>query len=129
MPEVEDHMTIAKGWRQIVSERRFGILLAILVCLLAGPSVFFGFGLSVAWFDALMSFLMLMAILSLCFDRRQRFFSILLGVPTIILSLGGHAFSGTFSSTVLMVAHVCEVLFLFGAAVLTVRALFTVHQL
>jgi hypothetical protein len=129
MSEVEPQKPPATGWRQFLSQRRFTILLVILVLLLAGPSVLFGFGLSVAWFDALMSLLMLFAILSLCFERRQRFFVLVLGIPTIIFSLSGHAFSGSLSSTLLLVVHFCEVLFLVGAAVLTVRTLFTAHSL
>ena len=43
------------GWRQVYGERRFGILLVILLGLLAGPPVLLGFDLSAGWFDGLMS--------------------------------------------------------------------------
>jgi hypothetical protein len=81
-------------WRQAYSERRFGILLVILVVLLAGPPVLLGFGLSAVWFDGLMALLMLAAILSLCFDRHQRLLALALGIPTVLLSLGGHVLPG-----------------------------------
>jgi hypothetical protein len=68
-------------WRRAYSERRFGVLLVILVVLLAGPPVLLGFGLSAAWFDGLMALLMVAAILSLCFERHQRLFALLLGIP------------------------------------------------
>ena len=81
-------------WRRAYSERRFGVLLVILVALLAGPPVLLGFGLSAAWFDGLMALLLVAAILSLCFERHQRLFALLLGIPTVLLSVGGHALPG-----------------------------------
>src|SRR6516164_10374003 len=117
------------GWRQVYSERRFGVLLVILVALLAGPPVLLGFGLSAAWFDGLMALLMVAAIVSLCFERRQRLFALLLGTPTVLLSLGGHALPGEASAAVLLAGHLCEVLFLFGASALIVRSLFSAPTL
>src|SRR6516165_1961290 len=110
-------------WRRAYSERRFGVLLVILVVLLAGPPVLLGFGLSEAWFDGLMALLLVAAILSLCFERHQRLFALLLGIPTVLLSLGGHALPGEASAPVLFAGHLCEVLFLFGASVLIVKSL------
>src|SRR5438477_2632270 len=110
-------------WRQLYRERRFGILLTILAVLLAGPPILLGFGLSAGWFDGLMSVLMLAAILSLCFERQQRMFALLFGIPTIFFSVGGHALPGTISLWTLLLGHLCEVLFLFGAAVLIVKSL------
>jgi hypothetical protein len=112
-------------WRRAYSERRFGVLLVILVVLLAGPPVLLGFGLSAAWFDGLMALLLVTAIVSLCFERHQRLFALLLGIPTVLLSLGGHALPGETSVPVLFAGHLCEVLFLFGASVLIVRSLFS----
>jgi hypothetical protein len=71
------------GWRQAYSERRFGILLVILAVLLAGSPALFGFSQSAVWFDGLMALVLLATILSLCFDRRQRMFALVLGIPTI----------------------------------------------
>ena len=67
-------------WRRAYSERRFGVLLVIHVVLLAGPPVLLGFGLSAAWFDGLLALLLVAAILSLCFERHQRLFALLLGI-------------------------------------------------
>ena len=116
-------------WRRAYSERRFGILLVILVALLAGPPVLLGFGLAAAWFDGLMALLLVAAILSLCFERRQRLFALVLGIPTVLLSLGGHALPGEASAPVLVAGHVCEVLFLLGASVLIVKSLFNARTL
>jgi hypothetical protein len=121
--------TQAGGWRQAYSERRFGALLVVLAALLAGPPVLLGFGLPAAWFDGLTALLLVAAILSLCFERRQRLFALLLGTPTVLLSLGGHALPGEASALALLAGHLCEVLFLLGASVLIVRSLFGARPL
>lgn len=129
MAIVKPQMPQGGKWRQVYSERRFGILLVILVVLLAGPPILLGFGLSAGWLDGLMALLMLAAILSLCFERRQRLFALLLGIPSILFYLGGHALSGKVTVWVLFFGHVCEVLFLFGAAGLIVKSLFNARSL
>src|SRR4051794_31271072 len=129
MARGEQQKTQKGDWGQAYSERRFGVLLVILAVLLAGPPVLLGFGLSAAWFDGLMALLMVAAILSLCFDRRQRLFALLLGIPTVLLSLGGHALPGEASAPVLFAGHLCEVLFLLGASVLIVKSLFSARTL
>src|SRR5262245_9830583 len=116
-------------WRRAYSERRFGVLLVILAVLLAGPPVLFGFGLSEAWFDGLLALLLVAAILSLCFERRQRLFALLLGIPTVLLSVGGHALPGEASAPVLVAGRLCDVLFLLGASVLIVKSLFSPRTL
>src|SRR4051795_8120560 len=116
-------------WRRAYSERRFGVLLVILAVLLAGPPILLGFGLAPAWFDGLLALLLVAAILSLCFERHQRLFALVLGIPTVLLSLGGHALPGEASAPVLFAGHLCAVLFLFGASVLIVKSLFSVPTL
>ncbi len=111
-------------WQQFYRERRFSILLVILVVLLAGAPLLVGFGLAGGWFDGLMSLVILAAILSLCFDRRQRLFALLLGIPTIFFSCGGQALSGSPGQWVILFGYLCGVLFFFGAAGLIVRSLF-----
>jgi hypothetical protein len=64
------------------------------------------------------------------FERlHQRLFALLLGIPTVLLSVGGHALPGEASPPVLLAGHLCEVLFLLGASVLIVRALFGARTL
>jgi hypothetical protein len=116
------------GW-QFFRQRRFGILLVILLGLLAGLPILFGFGLSGRWFDRLMSLLILTAILPLCFERRQRLLALMLGIPTIVFSLGGSALPGAISAWVLFIGHWCEAIFFLGAAGLIVRSLFNVRTL
>lgn len=117
------------AWWEFYTDRRFACLLFILVALLGGTPALLDFGLSPVWFEGLMSLLMLAAIVSLCVDRRQRRFAIVLGAPTIILSLIGPALPEGVSRWTLLCVHVCEVVFLFGAAGLIVRSLFQSDQL
>jgi voltage-gated potassium channel len=117
------------GWWQFSSDRRFGILLVILVGLLAGSPILFDFGISAVWFDGLMALVLLAAIQSLCFERRQRLFALLLGIPTVLFCLAGHAFSGTASRLVLFLGHLSGVLFLFGVAGVIVKSLFKSRSL
>jgi hypothetical protein len=128
---VSVHTSKAKGaaWWQSFNEHRFGILLVVLAVLLVGPPVLFGFGMSAGWFDGLMALVVLAAIQSLCFERHERLFALLLGIPTVAISLGGHALSGSVGQSVLFVGHLCGVFFLFGSAGLIVRSLFNVRVL
>ena len=91
--------------------------------------VLLGFGLSQAWFAGLTAVLLVAAILSLCFERHQRLFALLLGIPTVLLSVGGHALPGQASAPVLLAGHLCEVLFLLGASVLIVKSLLSARTL
>jgi hypothetical protein len=125
MARSEPQKTQEGDSRQAYSERQFGVLLVILVVLLAGPPLLLGFGLSAAWFDGLMALPLVAAILSLCFERHQRLLALLLGIPTVLLSLGGHALPEEASVPVLFAGHLCEVLFLLGASVLIVKSLFS----
>src|SRR6516162_2351962 len=129
MARGEPQKTQEGGWRRAYGERRFGALLVVLAALLAGPPVLLGFGLSAAWFDGLTALLLVAVILSLCFERRQRLFALLLGIPTVLLSVGGHPLPGEARAPVLLTGHLCEVLFLFGASVLIVRSLFSAPTL
>ena len=129
MAKDESQKTQEGGWRRAYGKRRFGILLVVLAVLLAGPPVLLGFGLSAAWFDGLLALLLVAAILSLCFERHQRLFALLLGIPTVLLSLGGHTLPGEASAPVLLAGHLCEVLFLFGASVRIVKSLFSARPL
>jgi Ion channel len=124
MAENKPMMPQCEGWQQFYRERRFGVLLVILVVLLAGSSVLVDFGLSAEWFGESMSLVILAAILSLCIDRRQRLFALLLGIPTILFSWGGHVLPGMSSHWAILLGHLCGVLFLLGAAGLIVKSLF-----
>ena len=113
-----------QGWRQLYSERRFSILLAVLAALLMGAPILLGFGMSVTGFDGLVSILVLAEILSLCFEPKQRLFALVLGIPSVLLSTDGYALTGDTGEWVLFVGHLCQVLFFLSAAVLIIRSTF-----
>ena len=109
-----------KGYR----ERRFSILLVILLLLLIASPFLMDIGPIAVWFDGLMALLLLAAIHSLCFERRQRLFALLFGIPTVFVVLGSHAWTGPFHHRALFLGHFCGTLFLLGAACIVVRTLF-----
>lgn len=111
-------------WPNAYRERRFRTLLAILIASLVGPPILLGFGMSAGWFDGLISMLVLAGIFSLCFERQQRVFALLLGIPSLLLSIGGYAVPGAISTFVLLIGHLCQVFFFFGAAVVIVKSMF-----
>jgi voltage-gated potassium channel len=111
-------------WQEQVKQRRFSALLVILLVLLAGPPILVGFGLSAVWFDGLISVLMVAAILSLCLERQQRLFALVLGIPTVLFSLGGYLAPAAIGEGAYLLGHACEALFLFCSAVLIVKSLF-----
>lgn len=115
--------------RQWMKERRFTALLVILLSLLAGPPILTGFGLSGLLFDGLMSLVLLAAIASLCFDRRQRLFALSLGAPSIIFPLSSYFSTAQIGAWTLSFGHACEILFLFGSAMLIVKSLFSKEKL
>jgi hypothetical protein len=111
-------------WQVFFKKRRFTALLAILLVLLAGPPILIGLGFSARWFDGLMSVLMVAAIVSLCFEPQQRLLALVLGIPSVVLSLVSYVTSGAVSHAALLTCHFCEVGFFFGSAVLIVKSLF-----
>jgi voltage-gated potassium channel len=111
-------------WQSLIREQRFTAVLVILLVLLAGPPMLTGMGLSALWFDGLTSVLMVVVIVSLCFERQQRLFALLLGIPSIVLSLGSYLASGVISESALFIGHGCEIVFFFGSAGLIIKSLF-----
>jgi voltage-gated potassium channel len=116
-------------WEQQVKERRFSALLVILLVLLAGPPILLGFGLSTVWFDGLMTVLLIAAIVSLCLERQQRLFVLILGIPTVLISLGSYLAPALFGEVALLLGNACEAIFFFCSAVLIVRSLFVPTEL
>ncbi len=103
-------------FEKLYGEHRFASLLVALLIFVLAPSVLIGFGVPVALFDGLFALVVLAAIVSLFYRRRQRIFALLIGVPTIALSLGGHALTGRTHVWAILVGHLCAVVLFFGAA-------------
>jgi voltage-gated potassium channel len=117
------------GLWNMYSQRRFSILLAMLLGILAGPAVLFDSRVSAGRFDELMALLLLAVILSLCVERRQRLFAFAFGFPTVLLSVCGSTLPLEVSEPLLFLGHICQICFFFGAAALIVRSLFNESQL
>jgi hypothetical protein len=120
---------MSDSWKSRLKAQRFSILLGVLGILLAGPPIVVGFGMSALWFDGVMSVLMLAAIVSLCFEPQQKFFALLLGIPSILFSMGGHLLPGALTDRTLFFGHLCVVLFLFGSAALIAKSLFSTRTI
>jgi len=117
-----------RNWWQWYSDRRFSVLLVALIGLLAGPSFLETFGHSTKWYDLFMAVVIFAAILSLCFETRQRLFAMTFGIPTIAFGLMSRTSTGFYSASSLLIAHLCEITFFLGAAALIVRSLFGRHD-
>lgn len=120
---------MSDSWQSRFKARRFSVLLGVLAVLLAGPPIVVGFGMSAIWFDVVMSVLMLAAIVSMCFEPQQKFFALLLGVPSILLSTGGHFLTDVLTDWIVLLGHLCAVLFLLGSAMLIVKSLFSARTI
>jgi hypothetical protein len=109
----------------ILQQHRFAILLTCLLALLALPPILIGLGRHAPALDLVMSLAVLAAIVSLGFEPYQRLFALVLGLPTLVLSLGGHTLPGQMGGWAITLAQFAAISFLFGAAGLIVRSLFS----
>lgn len=117
-----------RSWPEFYADHRFAGLLAILVMLSMGTPVLVDLSLPVIWLDGLMALLLLAAILSLCFEPHERIFALALGIPGIVSIVASNALAGPLSDSVLVLGRICQVLFLFGAAIVIVKSLFRHHK-
>jgi hypothetical protein len=109
--------TLYLRWRYLV------LLGALLLALVVQP-VSFGFSTPPQVFDAFLMLVTAALLLSFCPERKRRLAAIAFGVPTGLLSLGGHLLAGRPTNTVVLVGHCVAVVFFFWAALLIVASLF-----
>jgi len=117
--------TVLEGVWHAWRNHRFAILLASLLSLLAVSPVLLSLGHAAPGLDIVTAFVALAAVISLGFEPHHRLFALLLGLPTAVLALGSHFLSGQIGFWTLTAAQAVAILFLFGAAALIVRSLFT----
>ncbi|MBI1349145.1 hypothetical protein GC163_22985 [bacterium] len=117
-----------RSWPEFYSNHRFAILLVLLVQLLVGTSLATDIGLPVWWLDGSISLFLLLAIFSLCFEPYQRLFALSLGIPSILIVIGGNAISGPWTQGLMLLGRACQMLFLFGSSFLIVKSLFQPHK-
>jgi hypothetical protein len=82
-----------------------------------------GFSVLPELFDAFLMLVTVALLLSFCPDKNRRLAAIALGVPTSLLSLGGHLLAGQPKNTAVLIGHCLAVLFYFWGAVLIVASL------
>ena len=114
------------SWSAWYGRHRFAGLLGLLVLLIIGTPVLIDLNLPVWWLDGLMALLILAAVCSLCFERHERWFALAVGIPSILITAITNTLTAWWGSKILLGGRVCQIVFLFGAALLIIRSLF--HQ-
>jgi Ion channel len=102
---------------------RYLVLLGALLLALVVQPVSFGFSAPAPLFDAFLVLATVALLLSLCPDKAQRPAAIAIGVPTGLLSLGGHLLADRPRDWVVLLGHGLAVVFCFWAAVTIVASL------
>lgn len=115
-------------WSRFFGERRFAILLSSLIILMLGTPIAITLGFSADWLDSLISLPLLAAILSVCFEPRERVVALLFGIPSMLVIIAGNSPASLPGRSALIAGRICQVLFLFGAAMIIVRHLFQTRQ-
>src|SRR5262245_54884159 len=108
---------------------RYLVLLGALLLVLVVQPVSFGFSAPPQLFDAFLMLVTVALLLSFCPDRNRRLAAIAFGVPTGLLSLGGHLFADQPTNTVITVRHGLAVVFNSWAAVPIVASLFRLRSI
>jgi hypothetical protein len=101
---------------------RYLILLGTLLLVLVVQPVTFGFSTPPQLFDAFLVLVTFALLLSFCPDKNKRLLAVAFGIPTGLLSLGGHLIAA--HNTVVLIGHCLAVVFYFWAAALIVASLF-----
>jgi voltage-gated potassium channel len=103
---------------------RYLVLLGTLLLVLVVQPISFGFSSPPQLFDAFLMLATVALLSSFCPDKKRRLVAIALGIPTSLLSLGGHLVADRPQNTVVMIGHGLVVVFYSWAAVLIVASLF-----
>src|SRR4051812_14659932 len=103
---------------------RYLVLLGTLLLVLVVQPISFGFSTPPQWFDAFLILVTIALLLSFCAEKNKRLFAIAFGIPTGLLSLGGHLLTAHSQHTVILIGHGLAFLFYFWAAALIVASLF-----
>src|SRR5262245_48658640 len=103
---------------------RYLVLLGTLLLVLVVQPISFGFSTPPPLFDVFLLLVTVALLLSFCPDEHGRLSAIAFGIPTGLLSLGGHLLADQPKNTVVMIGHGLAVVFYSWAAVLIVASLF-----
>jgi hypothetical protein len=102
---------------------RYLVLLGTLLLVLVVQPISFGFSTPPQLFDVFLMLVTVALLLSFCPDKNKRLIALALGIPTGLLSLGGHLFAAQSENTLILIGHGLAVVFYFWAAVLIVASL------
>src|SRR5262249_23159083 len=108
---------------------RYLVLLATLLLVLVVQPVTFGFSTPPQLFDVFLMLVTVAVLLSFCPEKNKRTVAIALGIPTGLLSLGGHLVAGQPDNNIVLCGHVMAVVFFFWAAAMIVASLFRSGEL
>ncbi len=103
---------------------RYLVLVGTLLLVLVVQPISFGFSTPPELFDAFLVLVTIALLLSFCADKNKRLAAAVVGIPTGLLSLGGHLFAAGPSQPVVLVGHCLAVVFYSWGAVLIVASLF-----
>jgi len=103
---------------------RYLVLLGTLLLVLVVQPISFGFSTPLQLFDAFLMLVTVALLLSFCPDKNRRFVALAFGIPTGLLSQGGHLLADQHKNSVVLIGHCLAVGFYFCAAVLIVASLF-----
>jgi hypothetical protein len=103
---------------------RYLVLLGTLLLVLVVQPVSLGYSTPPQLFDAFLMLVTVALLLSFCPDKNRRLVAIAFGIPTGLLSLGGHLLADQPKNTVVMIGHGLVIVFYSWAAVLIVASLF-----
>jgi hypothetical protein len=102
---------------------RYLILLCTLLLVLVVQPILFGFSGPPLLFDAFLVIATIALLLSFCPDSSKRLFAIGFGIPTGLLSLGGHLFSHQPENAIVRIGHCLAMVFFSWAALMIIVSL------
>ncbi len=110
------YATLYTRWRYLV-------LLGTLLLVLVVQPISSGLWAPPLLFDVFLIVATIALLLAFGQDRRKRFFAIALGIPTVLLSGGGHFLATEQDNAAILTGHGLGVVFYFWAAVIIVASL------
>lgn len=106
-------------------EWRFTIVMVVILLMICILPMFERLTISAEKFQAILSLLMLFSIMALSYDRRQKYFAVALGIPTLALSQLGFLVQGPIGRWGTVGGEFFSMVFLFGATGLIVQTVMT----
>lgn len=103
---------------------RYLVLLGTLLLVLVVQPISFGLSTPPQLFDVFLILVTIALLLSFSPDKNRRLVAIAFGIPTGLLSLGGHLLGGQPSNTVILIGHCLVVGFYSWGAAVIVASLF-----